>query len=40
MEGMREEETVKVAVVHTVVPDVEAYAREKGVKIYWSYDLE
>ena len=40
MEGVKEEEMVKVAVVHTVVPDVEAYAREKGVKIYWSYDLE
>ena len=39
VEGVKDEDVLKVAVVHTVVPDVEAYAQEKGVKIYWSYDL-
>ncbi len=39
LEGVKGEDVVKVAVVHTVVPDVEAYAQEKGVKVYWSYDL-
>ncbi len=39
LEGVHENHILTVAVVHTITPDVEKYAKEKGIKIYWSYDL-
>ncbi len=39
LEGVHEDHILTVAVVHTITPDVEKYTKEKGIKIYWSYDL-
>jgi len=33
------EEKVLIAVTYNVVPQVERYAVEKGIKVYWSYEL-
>ena len=40
LEGVHENHILTVAVVHSITPDVEKYAKEKGIKIYWSYDLD
>jgi len=32
-------EKVLIGVTHTIVPEVERYARSKGVKVYWSYEF-
>jgi hypothetical protein len=29
----------QVIVVHDVIPAIEAYAKEQGIHLYWSYDL-
>lgn len=39
LKGVHEDRILTVAVVHTITPDIEKYAKEKGIKIYWSYDL-
>lgn len=39
LEGVHEDHILTVAVVHAITPDVEKYAQENGVKIYWSYEL-
>ncbi len=39
LEGIDEGHIIIVGVVHTVTPDVEEYARDKGIKLYWSYDI-
>jgi len=39
LEGVDGDHVITVGVVHTVTPDVEEYACEKGIKLYWSYDI-
>jgi hypothetical protein len=40
LERVEIDEVISVAVVHDVTPEVEEYARERNVKVYWSYELE
>ena len=39
LENISEEETLKIAVVHDILPPVVSYLESKGIKLYWSYDL-
>ncbi len=39
LEGIHEDRIIIVAVVHTITPEVEKYAQEMGIKIYWSYEF-
>ncbi|NWF53075.1 MAG: chordopoxvirus fusion protein [Nitrospirae bacterium] len=32
-------EKILIGVAHTIMPEVEKYARVKGIKIYWSYEF-
>jgi len=33
------EKVCQVIVVHDVTPEIEEFVREKGIHLYWSYDL-
>ena len=39
LENIPTEDVIQVIVVHDVVPDIEQYARDRGIKLYWSYEL-
>jgi Holliday junction resolvasome RuvABC ATP-dependent DNA helicase subunit len=39
LEDVDEGHVIIVGVIHTVTPDVEECACEKGIKLYWSYDI-
>lgn len=39
LENVSLDDVCQVIVVHDVTPKVEEYAREKGINLYWSYDL-
>ena len=39
LENIHSNDICQVIVVHDVLPDIEEYAREQGIQLYWSYDL-
>ncbi len=39
LENISLNDVCQVIVVHDVTPEVEEYVRERGIHLYWSYDL-
>jgi len=39
LENITPHDICQVIVVHSVTPPIEAYAKEQGIHLYWSYDL-
>lgn len=39
LEGIIKGEKILIGVAHTIMPDVEKYAKSKGIKVYWSYEF-
>ena len=39
LENISEEDTLKIAVVHDILPPVVSYLESEGIKLYWSYEL-
>jgi len=39
LENISTNDICQVIVVHSVTPNIEEYAKEQGIHLYWSYDL-
>jgi len=39
LENIHSNDICQVIVVHDVLPNIEEYAKEQGIQVYWSYDL-
>jgi hypothetical protein len=39
LENITSNDICQVIVVHDVTPNIEKYAKEQGIQLYWSYDL-
>lgn len=39
LENVSFDDVCQIIIVHDVTPEIEEFVREKGIHLYWSYDL-